>query len=192
MAGPLAIGLSAWIIQDTNYPDFAQGSRTEFALEFWAGTPLEEIEPHVTMLPSQTHRGSATHTVIARVVRVADDWWVIDVDVLVFQNYRPPANARPGAWLCGDVYIGIDPFFYFEDFGHRTNAPALIYDWAVKKVEIQTAPLIEISPRTFARDPAKLGWKEIAETRAWEDNGEYLLHCAFLGGPRWPRSRCQP
>jgi hypothetical protein len=192
MTGHLIVGLSSWVIQDGNYPDFVQGSQTAFALEFWAQNPLEEIEPDDAMAPSHLHRGSAAYDIVARVLHVAEHWWVIDVGVLVFQDCKPPPNARVGSWWRGEVDIAIDPFFYFEDHGHAPGVPAMIYEWRIDKIEIQTAPFVEISPRVFARDSTKLGWKEIAETHAWEDNGDYLLHCTHLAGPRLPQSRRQP
>ena len=192
MAGDLVVGLSSWIIQDGNYGDFGQGATSVFAIEFWAPSPLTEFEPAPSLAPSLTHRGNASHEAAGKVTYVADDWWVIDVGILAFRDGTPPTNVRPGAWLRGDIFVGVDPFFYFEGFGHRPGAPALIYDWRIAKIDVQTAPLVEISPRMLARDSAKLGWKEIVETKAWEDEGEYLLHCIRLDGPRWPTSKRHP
>ena len=131
--------------------------------------------------------GNACHEVVGQVVHVGDGWWVIDAGVLAYRAEVPPANVRQGSWLRGKAYLGIDPFFYFEQLGHQVAAPALIYDWKIEKIDIQTAPLIEVRPRTFKRDPAKLGWKEIVKTDAWEEDGEYLLHCVRVGGPHLPR-----
>ncbi len=192
MADHLFVGLSAWIIQDGNYPDFLQGSQTAFALEFAPLTPLEEIPPNGAVAPLFLHRGSGSYDVVARVVHVAAHWWAIDVGVLIFEECKPPESARLGSWLRGEVSIGIDPFFYFEDHGHEPGVPAMIYDWHIDRIEIQTAPLVEISPHVFEQDASKLGWKEISATNAWEDDGEYLLHCTRLAGPRPPRSRRQP
>jgi hypothetical protein len=71
-------------------------------------------------------------------------------------------------------------------------AHAQIYDWKIERIEIQTALLIEVWPRVLERDPAKLGWKDILKTIAWKDEGEYLLHCNRIGGPRLPRGRRRP
>jgi hypothetical protein len=38
MTNSFKIGLSSWIIQDGNYPDFKQGERAAFAIEFFAPT----------------------------------------------------------------------------------------------------------------------------------------------------------
>jgi hypothetical protein len=193
VADQLVIGLSSWIIQDGNYPDFLHGVNA-FAIEF-AGALLEEFVPDQEVQPSLSHLQEHIYDAIGQVVHVADDWWVIDVGVLAFREHEPPAHVRKGAWLRGEISIGVDPFFYFEALGKQSGAPALIYDWDLQKIEMQTSPLIEVRPRVLARDPAKLGWKEIAKTDAWEDDGghaEYLLHCSCLGDPRWPASKRRP
>jgi hypothetical protein len=187
------VGLSSWIIQDGNYGDFAKGMNTAFAIECWAEAPLIEFEPTASIRSSRTHLGNAIHDIQGRVIYVTDDWWVIDVGVLAFREEKPPAHLRPGVWLRGKMYLGIDPFFYFERLGHQSGAPPLVYDWKIEKICEQTAPLIEIKPRVMARDPAKLGWKEVDETNAWENPlGEYLLYCGYLNGPRLPKSKSHP
>ena len=42
------------------------------------------------------------------------------------------------------------------------------------------------------RDATKLDWKDILKTNAWDDDGEYLLYCTRLGGPRPPRGKRHP
>jgi hypothetical protein len=192
MADRLVLGLDSWIIQDGNYGEFARDADAAFALEFHASPTLEVFEPSSTPSPSLAHVGNAGHEAIGQVVYVADDWWVIDAGLLLFQEQRPPAQVQQGTWLRGKVYVGIDPFFYFERLGHQSGAPALVYDWKIEKLEVQTAPLIEVRPRTMERDSSKRSWREIDRTNAWEDDGEYLLHCIRLGGPRLPRSKRQP
>ena len=142
---------------------------------------------------NRSHRvGDADYEVVGQVIHVADHWWAIDVGVLVFQETEPPATVRQGSWLRGKISIGIDPFFYFERLAHQPGAPAQIYDWKIERIEVQTAPLIEVKPRVLERDPTKLGWKDVLKTNAWEDEGEYLIHCTRIGGPRPPRGKCRP
>jgi hypothetical protein len=182
----LVIGLSSWIIQDGNYGDFCRGDAPAFALEFYAATPLEEFEPERTSVPSLIHNGGACYELVGQVVHVADDWWAIDAGILVFRDGQPPPNVRRGGWLRGRAYIGIDPFFYFERLANQPGAPALIYDWKIVDIEMQTAPFVETKPGVLERDPARLGWSEIAKTDAWRDDGgqaDYLLHCKRLDSP---------
>jgi len=186
MADSLVVGLASWIIQDGNYGDFTCGERTAFALEFYASTELAEIDPGSAPAPSLIQGGGARYRASAQVVYVSDDWWVIDAGIVLFREERPPRAVRQGTWLGGEVYVGVDPFFYFERLASQANAPPLIYDWMIEKIETQTAPFIEIGPQMMGRDPERLGWKEIGSTNAWNDDGgraEYILHCKRIEGP---------
>lgn len=186
MADSLVVGLSSWIIQDGNYGEFSRGNRAAFALEFYAPEELAEIDPGHTPIRSLIHIEGGQYRTSAQVVHVADDWWVINAGILLFREERPPRTVQLGSWLCGHIYIGVDPFFYFERLASQPNAPPLIYDWTIEKIEMQTAPFVEIHPPTLQRDPGQLGWREISSTNAWkDDNGraEYILHCKRTEAP---------
>jgi hypothetical protein len=189
MADTLVVGLHSWIIQDGNYGDFARDMKAAFALEFYATSPLEMLESNPKLAPALVRVRDADYEVVGQVIHSAGHWWVIDVGVLVFQEGEPPATVREGSWLRGKISIGIDPFFYFERLAHQPGAPAQVYDWKIERIEVQTAPLIEVKPRVLERDPTKLGWKDVLNTDAWKDEGEYLLHCTRIGGPRPPKGR---
>jgi hypothetical protein len=65
-------------------------------------------------------------------------------------------------------------------------------DEGIDRITMQTAPFIEVRPRVRERDRGQLGWKEIAGTRASDDDGhaEYMRHCTRLdGAARLTRSR---
>ncbi len=192
MADTLVVGLHSWIIQDGNYGDFARDTNAAFALEFYASAPLEVFELNSSAAPTLTRIRDADYEVIGQVTHVVHDWWVVDVGVLVFWKGDRPATLRPGSWLRGQISIGIDPFFYFEQLAHQPGAPALVYDWKIERIEVQTAPLIEVKPGVLERDATKLDWKDILKTNAWDDDGEYLLYCTRLGGPRPPKGRRHP
>jgi hypothetical protein len=192
MADTLIVGLHSWIIQDGNYGDFARETNAAFALEFYASSPLEVFESNLEPAPALNRLRDADYEVVGQVIHAADHWWVIDVGVLVFQEEKPPVAVREGSWLRGKISIGIDPFFYFERLAHQPGAPAQVYDWKIERIEVQTAPLIEVRPMVLERDATKLGWKDVLKTNAWEDEGEYLLHCTRIGGPRPARGRCHP
>jgi hypothetical protein len=185
MTDLLTVELASWIIQDGNYGDFTRGNLAAFALEFRASTKLDEVDPERQRRPSLISVGDARYKALGQVVHVSDDWWVIDVGPLLYREEKPPRNARLGGWMGGEIHIGIDPFFYFERLAHQPNAPALIYDWKIEKIEMQTAPRIEVRPRVMERDPARLGWREIAKINAWEDDGSFAdyIHCKRLDGP---------
>src|SRR5947208_10554371 len=121
------VGISAWIIQDGNYGDFHCHQRADFALEFF---------PRYHRLGSSpgchaNHLRGSKYKVNAQVVHASKGAWVIDFGIQAFQQARPPAHAREGEWLEAEIYLGIDPFFYFEDLAHNPQMPPLIYDWHI-------------------------------------------------------------
>jgi hypothetical protein len=184
MAGLLAVGLASWIIQDGNYGDFACGDRAAFALEFYGSTELDEVKR--APMPSLVSAGGVLYKALGEVVHVSDDWWAIDVGTMIFQEAEPPRNARLGGWMSGEISVGIDPFTYFERLAREPDAPSLIYDWTIEKIEMQTTPSVEVRPHSMARDSGRPRWREIDKTDAWKDNGglaDYILHCRRFDGP---------
>ena len=187
MTDPIAIGLSSWIIQDGNYADFVVGQERAFALEFYASKPLVLLGPGRDSTLNYVHTGNAQYSVTGRCIHVEADWWVLDFGMLAYTQYPPPVACASGDIVQGNIYLGIDPFFYFENLSRRLDAPPLIFDWNVCRIEIQTAPLIQTADRVLERDPMQLAWGEITETNAWRDDGghaEYILHGIITSGPR--------
>ena len=174
---PIFVGLASWIVQDGNYNDFRAGFDAAFALEFYAASGIRKVDG--SFKPQLNHIGGAEYKAWGRVVYMADDWWVIDFGVLAFREEKTPENLNIGDFVECDIYLGIDPFFYFERLGATPVAPALIADWHIEKIEIQTAPFIRHG-NVLVRDAVLIGWREISETNAWKDDGgiaEYVLTC---------------
>jgi hypothetical protein len=71
------IGLSAWIVQDGNYPDFVVGEFVEFAVEFYqdAGTGIELCNSDVSAIQVT----DTTYSVIAEKILQTDDVTVLDI-----------------------------------------------------------------------------------------------------------------
>src|ERR1700744_5294862 len=65
------IGLSAWIIQDENYGDFATGERAEFALEFYP----ENCRLVDAREKSCTKIAAAKYAIVGEVVHLCDEVW---------------------------------------------------------------------------------------------------------------------
>jgi len=184
------IGLSAWIIQDGNYPDFAVGETVEFAVEFYQqpGTAVE-------ICKSEVFARQVTETaygVVAEKVLATDDATVLDIGILVF---REGASQFPEVEHSNrfrtELELGVDPYFYFERLSKSQGVPALIYSWRVTSILRQTAPFIEMfsdsgpyaGRKTMVRDASKLGYEEISKTDAWQDDSgfcEYILRCDLL------------
>jgi hypothetical protein len=66
-------------------------------------------------------------------------------------------------------------------------------DAGIDGITMQTAPFMEVRPRVKGTRSRPACWKEIAGTRAWDDDdghAEYMLHCTRLdGAARLTRSR---
>jgi hypothetical protein len=80
--------------------------------------------------------------------------------------------------------LGVDPFHYFETLSKTGNVLPLVYSWKIRSIFAQTAPFIETVDE--AREPQRLGYKEILRTDAWNDDGghaDYVLRCDLLPIP---------
>ena len=89
-----------------------------------------------------------------------------------------------GKFVTAEIYLGIDPFFYFERLCKFSGMRPLIYSWKINSIRQQTAPFIETrnpsGQKLLVRDEAKLGYKKLEKTDAWKDDdghGEYILNC---------------
>jgi hypothetical protein len=137
------------------------------------------------------HIAGSRYRIVAEVVALFEDAWVIDCGILVFRNEPPPTNVTRGSWLSGEAHLGIDPFFYFEELAKRLGMVPLVYAWHVKRILRDAARWIEIAPRTFARDETRPAWSVVEATNAWEDDqpygASYVLECDRL--PQPPKHR---
>lgn len=185
MLDDIAIGVNSWIIRDGNYGDFKVGDQPAFAVEFGLSEQAVVSVAGRRSLVKAVSTRPDTYAVTAEVVHVAAEWWAIDAGIILFSDGTPPPLAVRGAWLSGEISIGVDPFFYFERLHAEANAPACIYDWKIERILMQTAPLIETAPRRWERDPTKSGWKDIAATDAWNDDEapDYVLICRCIPNP---------
>jgi hypothetical protein len=190
MIDTVAIGIAAWIIQDGNYGDFACGDTASFALEFYPTDGLELVSAPPPRQRCLRHIAESRYEIVAEVTHLDEDWWVIDPGIAIFQEDKPPTTVRRGDWVRGNIYIGIDPFFYFERLCRRPGAPPLIYDWIIETIEQDISPLIEIAPRFYGRDPERISWRKVEMTDGWGPDpgiGEYTLHGKCVGGPSLSR-----
>jgi hypothetical protein len=177
------IGLSSWIIQDGNYGNFQTGQHAEFALEFHS----KAYRKSDVRSKSSKGLGSAKYEIIGEIVYLKPEVWVLDFGICAFQESKPPEGISVGSFVAAEIYLSIDPFFYFERLYTLPKMPALIYSWKINSIGQQTAPFIETrkpsGQKVLIRDENKLGYKVIAKTDAWKDDGgnaEYVLTCTRL------------
>jgi hypothetical protein len=179
-----SFGLNAWIIQDGNYAEFSRGATVEFAAEFHFDEPPTVVEPDSAVTCSLV--GESIYEVEARVVGLFKQAWVVDVGIEVFEYAAPPRGLRVGDMIAGRVYLGIDPFEYFERLHAQPGMPPLVYTWLIASIRMETAPWVEVRPGELGRDPAKRSQRLVDSTDAWNHDGgaaSYLLDCARLDRP---------
>jgi hypothetical protein len=192
VVGPVVrVGLSAWIVQDGNYDDFTTGQEAKFALEFY---PPHGLRPAAPGPKSAEHLSASRYRVHAQVVFAADGVWVIDAGLFIaFAERQPPPHAVAGAWVEGEVYVGIDPFFYFEYLHKNAEMPPLSYRWRVRWIARETTPWGEMRDAqgriVLTRDETKEAFVPARQTDAWRDDGgsgRCVLECERLAGPEQP------
>jgi hypothetical protein len=191
----LHIGVSSWIIQDGNYDDFTVGQRAEFALEFGV---LDVLRPASKGPVEAQLIGEARYRIRARVVFVASGVWVIDAGSFMAYREQWSTNDAPqaGDLVEGGVYVGIDPFFYFEGLHKLPGMPSLTYPWLVRGILLETTPWIEARDERGrllrTRDTTRESFATAATTNAWHDDGgygHYVLLCEMTGeGVRTPNT----
>jgi hypothetical protein len=127
------INIPDWIIQDGNYRDFYCGQLAEFALELYVHS-LEtcEKQPVVANLLDLSH-----YEVTAKVVYISEKVDVLDLGVCAYMSKRKSLSAvKTGDFLAGNIRLGVDPFFYFENHYKLPNIPPLIYTWQIDKITL--------------------------------------------------------
>lgn len=187
----LHVGIGSWIVQDGNYGDFAVGQQARFALEFH---PLHGLWPAGEGSATAEHLGASRYRIHGRVVFVGHGVWVIDTGSFVaFEERQPPDYAEVGRCVEGEVYLGIDPFFYFEYLHGIEGMSPLTYTWRIETIMRETTPWVEKTDaqgRPYrTRDGSRESFVPVTQTRAWDDDGghgHYVLGCELLGGPERP------
>jgi hypothetical protein len=164
--GAWVFGLSAWIIQDGNYPDFARGEVAEFAVEF----EFDELQTAEAAAPSATLVRDSEYAIAGDVVFTDGDVWVVDCGILIY-NERRPAGVRDRHGVTGTAFLGVDPFTYFERLNRLPRMPALVYTWEIARIR-----------RLRSRQRSV----DVDATDAWRDDdgrAEYLLECVRVDVP---------
>ncbi|MCB9653530.1 MAG: hypothetical protein H6729_05315 [Deltaproteobacteria bacterium] len=182
--------MSSWIIQDGNYGDFTVGQHAKFALEFWA---RDGLRPAPAGPLTAGHLGASRYQVRARVAFVGDGVWVVDAGSFLAYRDQPPKDARVGAFVEGDLYLGIDPFGYFECLSKVPGMPPLSYRWLIREIQLETTPWVEGRLPNGAvsreRDDSKESFAPVSSTDAWHDDGgdgHYVMTCVRESGPEMP------
>jgi len=172
------IHLSSWVIQDGNYPDLVAGQTAEFPLGFWV--PDGSVAEAYSTEPRVRNSADYFYDVVARCAAQSDQATLLDIGILVYGQMALISEPAFPAGVTFRIRLGLDlgPFRY----GIGDSGP-MVYSWRIKSILRQTAPLMEVAPRTFTRNPNRPAYEEIPRTDAWRDDGgsaEYLVRCEFL------------
>lgn len=97
------MNLAPWIIQDGNYPDFNAGQTAEFAVELYSEAGLSLVDAADREV---THDGDDHYGILAEIVAIHDDAWVIDFGLRGYSDSSPPAGAAIGGFVTGAVCLG--------------------------------------------------------------------------------------
>jgi hypothetical protein len=182
----LYVGVDAWIIQDGAYPDFSIGQKMKFALEFFPAF----LKVSDCKSKSAESLEASWYKICGQVIYRSKTVWVLDAGFLAYQESKPPRYATKGAWVEGEIYIGIDPFMYFERLNKTPGMPSLTYEFRIDRLFLETTPWTTMTDENgrspIIRDKQEESFREVAETDAWrDDNGHahYVLKCVRLNGP---------
>jgi hypothetical protein len=181
----LNVGIDAWIIQDGNYGDFSVGQKAQFALEFYP----HSLKSSKCKSPSAALLKASRYQICGQVVYRTKSVWVLDMGFLAYQEGQPPRYATKGSWVEGEIYLGIDPFMYFEGLKNMSGMPAMTYGFRIEQILLETTPWLTKSDESgctmMVRDERNESYREVAETDAWnDDNGHahYVLKCVSTDG----------
>lgn len=185
------VGVAAWIILDGNYADFAVGQTAKFALEFYPPHGLKRTQAGP---PVAQHLRASHYHVRAQVAFAGENVWVINAgSFMAFYEQKPPDYMSVGAWVEGEIYLGIDPFSCFGYAHSMDRMPQLAYSWIVREIARETTPLIEARDEVGrpyrTRDESREAFKPTRQTNARRDDGgnaHYVLGCQRIEGPGRP------
>lgn len=182
------VGLAAWIIQDGNYGEFEAGHEYRFALEFYPHDIA--LASAASTVPGLSHLSGALHDARGTIVFCTDSAWVVDFGVPAFQEAKPPPWAKPGMSVGGRVYLGVDPFFYFERLKNEKGIPNLFRQWFLRRILLETTPWKESTDahglKVLTRDTARESFVEVPATDAWNHDGgsgHYVFECELRAEP---------
>jgi len=166
----ISVAVDSWIIQDGNYGDFCVGDNATFALEFTGGM----LRLSASEKTFARHVGNGVYEVCAQVLFAEANVWAIDFGLCAFWESSPPDFATPGAWVEGEILVGIDPFFYMEYLHKVSGMPDLFYSWHVASIARNDTPwhveLNERGGKVLSRVETKETWTSVTRTDAWNDD----------------------
>lgn len=165
-----SVGLDSWIIRDGNYDDFEAGKEYAFALEFYSKGVLKS-EKNAKVC---SHYFGGMNRIQGQVVFVCPECWVIDCGILAYTKAENKDGFKAGDQVEMEAYLGIDPYYYFEELHEVKDMPAMIYRWRVAEILLNTTPWVTKKNKkgdsTRVRNMGESSFRPIDRTNAWDDD----------------------
>ncbi len=131
-----------------------------------------------------------TYRINAQVTYSSAEILVIDFGVLAYSEAAEylQLGVKAGDFVNGQIALGVDPFFYFEQLSKTESVPALIYEWRIEGIEQETTPLVRgnvCGREGYVRDESKTSFARVQSTADFISNPNdiapsYVLHCTKL------------
>ena len=134
----LNVGLDYWIILDGNYPDFVAGEDYAFALEVCPSSISRSSVRDRSLRPLR----GAQYQYLGEAVFSSLDLTILDVGVRCYHEGAVSAPLSVGEFAAGELYLGVDPFFWKDSLSRRPGMPSLTYRWQVTGISVETTPWI--------------------------------------------------
>jgi hypothetical protein len=172
--------LQAWLIKDGNYEEFSIAQPTNFSLMFAPKNLL--LTEKESVIACRATSENFKYTVVADVVALTSDFWVIDFGLWA-ANWSPPSGLQVGQRLQGEVFLSVDPFIISERASKLMDTSKHIYKWQIERIEKESAPWMDSTDETGrtirVRDDSRLKIDPVLRTNAFDDEGfdSYILHC---------------
>ena len=173
-------GLDAETIRQGHHPDFFRGQQTAFSVH----ASMEAAEARSGGTATAGRVEDCHYDVVARVVAVAGDSWVLDCGLLVHaEGHEPVLEVAVGQWMAGRARLEVSPAADAEAGFSLDDGVRLTRTWYVERVHHRVdVDEALIDPRLAALEPVDAGWEELAFTESWHDDGGaayYLLECVL-------------
>jgi hypothetical protein len=187
-----SIGLSYWILADGNYAGFEVSQIRQFALEFYPKdlSHSGSFERVAELLDRCTYRVNGIVEYVDKNMCVLNFGVraYCEVDRLpqfwteVRGSGEIPSTLTAGQALKGTIRLGVDPFFYMEQFCREPNVIPLIYTWHVNAIHGQAGSRVWQEGEGWVVDEDKAQWHPLNSTfdRFKQSTGQYEFTCTLV------------
>ncbi len=132
----IPLGIAAWIIQESYYPDLRVGQEFECALRFGGVATLALTDKRDPALLPRVETGC--YDVVARVLHTDEEIYVIDCGLRAYTRDTGDDEIEQNEFVAGNIGFSVDPYDYREFWSKRLGIP-MIYRWRIERI-LETRP----------------------------------------------------